>query len=63
LLGEIKEKENKSNLETDMEVSWIPNDVISEKVGWEHFMSLVGDIDIKSDVYCAGNHSLVCEWE
>ncbi len=32
LLSEIKEKEKKSNSGTDMEVSWIPNDVVSEKV-------------------------------
>jgi hypothetical protein len=32
LLSEIKEKEKKSNSGTDMEVSWIPNDVVNEKV-------------------------------
>ena len=33
LLSDIKEKQKKTDLETDMEVSFIPNDVVTEKVG------------------------------
>jgi hypothetical protein len=32
LLGEIKEKSGKKNSGTDMEVSWIPSDVIGDQV-------------------------------
>ena len=32
LVSEIREKEKKSNSGTDMEVSWIPNDVVNEQV-------------------------------
>ena len=32
LLGEIRDKEKKSNSGTDMQVSWIPSDVVNEQV-------------------------------
>ena len=32
LVSEIREKEKKSNSGTDMEVSWIPSDVVNEQV-------------------------------
>ena len=33
LLSEIKVKETKSKLDTDMEVSWIPSDAVNQQVG------------------------------
>ena len=59
LVSEIREKEKKSNSGTDMEVSWIPSDVVNEQVKKGNAIDVMKiTICIKTQFFLADNSVL-----